>query len=363
MTKIDSRQKQWQFPSFLVVSPKRMNRWTKFLLLVGLAAPAAAVAEARFSTVVIDPGHGGIDSGAVWYGTQEKELTLPVSIMLRDQLIARGVSSVVMTRDTDVIMGLQERAEFSNKQEKPIFVSIHFNANLDRSVTGIELYVMPKSTAARELAETIEVPIKALGRRHLGVKTYNLKVLRATDHPAVVIEGGFLSNAGENRTLKTAAYQRKLVKAIADGILAYRDSKPPELMIAQANPLPDQKPPAPPKEEPKPAPKLTPIPPSELPAAALASVNSNPKPDPKPSPAADGFRVQFGAFSTPQYASNLRDELSGKGIDVVVLQRRGQTKTFHRVVSQRTFSNVKSADQWANQLVQNQGVQQAAVTR
>ncbi|MEM7011099.1 MAG: N-acetylmuramoyl-L-alanine amidase [Verrucomicrobiota bacterium] len=339
-----------------------MNRWTKFLLF-GFLAPAAAVAEARFSTVVIDPGHGGIDSGAVWYGTEEKDLTLPVSIMLRDQLLARGINNVVMTRDTDVIMGLQERAEFSNKQEKPIFVSIHFNANLDRSVTGIELYVMPKSTVARELAETIEVPIKALGRRHLGVKTYNLKVLRATDHPAVVIEGGFLSNAAENRTLKTAAYQRKLVKAIADGILAYRDSKSPELMIAQANPLPNQNPPAPPKEESKPAPKLTPIPPNELPPAALTSVNASPKPEPAPASAADEFRVQFGAFSMPQYASNLRDKLNGKGIDVLVLQRRGQTKTFHRVVSQRTFSDVKSADKWANQLVQSQSVDQAAVTR
>ena len=73
-----------------------------------------------------------------------------------------------MTRDTDVIMGLSERAQFANKQTRPIFVSIHFNANLDRSVKGVETYVMPKSQAGKELAEAIGAPLKSIGSRYIG---------------------------------------------------------------------------------------------------------------------------------------------------------------------------------------------------
>lgn len=300
---------------------------------------------------MIDPGHGGIDSGAVWYGTQEKTLTLPVSKLLREELLAMGVRNVVLTRDEDVLMGLAERAEFANKHDNPIFVSIHFNANLNRTVTGIELYVMPKSEKARELAETLAVPLQGLGRRFIGVKPANMKVLRVTDHPAVIVEGGFLSNSTENRLIKTGDYQKKLVKAIAEGIVAYRD-----LSGAKPGPAPV---PAPAQTQlgaaTRPAPKLTPIP--------VAGQPADPPRAPTPSPTTAGFRVQFGAFSQPRNATNLRAELQGKGIEAVVLQRVGETKTFHRVVSQRTFSDAGAAGRWADDLVQNQGVEQTAVTR
>ena len=86
-----------------------MIRWTSILLL-GLVVAASSTAAPRFKTVVIDPGHGGLDSGATWYGTEEKTLTLPVSKLLREQLQAMGVQNVVMTREGDALMGLAERA-------------------------------------------------------------------------------------------------------------------------------------------------------------------------------------------------------------------------------------------------------------
>ncbi|MFT5467445.1 MAG: N-acetylmuramoyl-L-alanine amidase [Verrucomicrobiales bacterium] len=328
-----------------------MIRWSAIFFL-GFAV-ATASAEPRFNTVVIDPGHGGMDSGAVWYGVQEKTLTLPVSKMLREQLLARGVKNVVMTREKDVIMGLSERAEFSNKHDRPIFVSMHFNANLTTSVTGIEIYAMPRSVDGKSLAESIGGPLEALGRRWLGVKTNNLKVLRATNHPAVVIEGGFLSNRGENWLIRTEKYQRKLTAAIAEGIVAWRDSRPPETVVAKIDP---------PKAQ---APKLTPVPPEALPSPR-PSPSPAPTPAPKPEPTAvavTDFRVQFGAFSQQEFAATLKDDLKGKGIEVVILKRQGQTKVFHRVVSTRTFADANSADRWAQLLVREQGVKTTAVTR
>lgn len=330
------------------------------IFLSALIIASSAVAEKRFNTVVIDPGHGGLDSGAVWYGTQEKTLTLPVAKMLREQLQARGIKNVVMTREEDVIMGLSERAEFANKHDKPIFVSIHFNANLDTSVTGIEIYAMPKSEAGKSLGESIGRPLEALGRRWLGVKTFNLKVLRATDHPAVVVEGGFLSNRGENWLIRTEEYQKKLTAAIAEGIVAWRDSRDPEIVVAAIDPA-KAKAPTPPSHPPK----LTSVPADKLPT---------PKPKPKPAPTApksspppaaaeNVFRVQFGAFSRAEFASNLQTELKGKGIDVEIHKRQGQTKVFHRVVSSRTFENANAADRWAKELVRDRGVETTAVTR
>ena len=337
-----------------------MLNWTISLIVCG--AMSAAAAAPRFNTVVIDPGHGGLDSGALWYGTEEKNVTLPVSKLIRKELVARGIKNVVMTRDEDVILSLSERARFSNQQDKPIFVSIHFNANVDTSVTGIESYVMPNADKSRELGESIGVKLKAMGRRYLGVKTYNLKVLRETDHPAIVIEGGFLSNRGENWLVRTDDYQRKLAAAIAEGIVAYRDSvevneEPAKIMVAKAE-TPEKTDPEPQKmaaSPQKPAePKSTPPKPE-------------PKPEPKPPVAAasssNTFRVQFGSFSVPEYAANLRDELKGKGIDVTILKRQGQTKVFHRVVSNRTFPDSESASNWADQFVRKRVVKSVAVTR
>lgn len=326
-----------------------MYPWTTTLIVLGALA-ATSFGAPKFNTVVIDPGHGGLDSGALWYGTQEKDVTLPVSKLLREELKARGITKVVMTRDEDVILSLSERAAISNKQDRPIFVSIHFNANPDKSVVGVESYVMPNSEISRELGETIGVKLKAMGRRYLGVKTYNLKVLRETDHPAIVIEGGFLSNKGENWLVRTDDYQRKLAAAIAEGILAYRDSEPAnetpaKVMVAKADPEPT------PKKVEKP-------------------VSAPPTPTPKPAPAppkkvatTNQFRIQFGAFSVPAYASSLCDDLKKKGIAVEIVQRQGQTKVFHRVVSEQTFPDSESASSWADRYVKGKVSSSFAVTQ
>ncbi|MEM1296451.1 MAG: N-acetylmuramoyl-L-alanine amidase [Verrucomicrobiota bacterium] len=326
-----------------------MHPWTTSLILLG-ALSTAGLGAPKFKTVVIDPGHGGLDSGALWYGTQEKDVTLPVSKLLRDELKARGVANVVMTRDEDVILSLSERAAISNKQDRPIFVSIHFNANVDKSVVGVESYVMPNSDKSRELGETIGVKLKALGRRYLGVKTYNLKVLRETDHPAIVIEGGFLSNKGENWLVRTDDYQRKLAAAIAEGILAYRDSTPAneapaKVMVA--------------KTDPKPAPKTV-----EEPVSAPPTATPKPMPAPPKTVAkSNQFRIQFGAFSVSEYASNLCDDLKKKGIEVEIVKRQGQTRVFHRVVSTKTFPDSESASSWADQYVKSKVSSSYAVTQ
>ncbi|WP_294547973.1 N-acetylmuramoyl-L-alanine amidase [uncultured Pseudoflavonifractor sp.] len=182
--------------------------------------PSNPIDPAR-RTIVIDPGHGGTSSGAAYEGILEKDLTLPISLKLEALLKAAGYN-VVMTRSTDVYVGLYERADIANSVDADIFVSIHANAFDDPSVNGLITYYHPSSGRGRRLAQAIQTPAcQATGAKDRSIASADFVVLRETDMCAVLVETGFMTNHDELMKLNTSSYQDKLAQGIAQGIINY----------------------------------------------------------------------------------------------------------------------------------------------
>ena len=193
-------------------------------------APSVSGVSGR--TIVIDPGHGGSDSGARGpSGLLEKDVTLAVSSDLRKILETSG-ARVVMTRDTDVdVYGpyATDRQELQARVNvgaytpgMDIFVSIPCNAFTSSSANGTQTFYYPKSSDDAQLASFIQDElIAACGRRDRGISTANFYVVKHTEQPAVLIELAFITNPTEQALLGSADFQQKLAFAIARGISRY----------------------------------------------------------------------------------------------------------------------------------------------
>ncbi|MFW6163673.1 MAG: N-acetylmuramoyl-L-alanine amidase family protein [Planctomycetota bacterium] len=194
--------------------------------------PVEPLEPGRLGLVCVDPGHGGKDPGAVSpWGLAEKGVVLSASEMLVEELRKLGFRTT-MTRSTDVFIELNDRPAIARRREAEVFVSIHANASGKRSVSGMELFYWDGrlggiATAqdrreSRKLATCIR---DACVREGLSVRSKRgaaYRVLRYATMPAVLVELGFLTNRSEERRLRTSAYRRKLARAIAKGIYAYR---------------------------------------------------------------------------------------------------------------------------------------------
>lgn len=169
--------------------------------------------------IVLDPGHGGHDPGAMGI---EKDLNLNTANYLRSYLNAAG-AEVIMTRSTDVYLTLAERVEISHQYSADAFISIHYNSNPDPSPNGIETYYLPSNENERELAQLIQDGVVAeTGLRDRGVKNNgNFHVIRENQNVAVLVELGFLSNPEEYDVVTKAAYQKKAAKGIYNGLNQY----------------------------------------------------------------------------------------------------------------------------------------------
>lgn len=181
--------------------------------------------------VVIDPGHGGSDPGAIGkvLGVTDANVGLTVGQKLRDLLEAQG-AKVIMTRDTDVRVGLNDRPAMANAAEADLFVSIHANSSTKTEPNGIQVYYYAPSTNAnlyaqsyirKELASKVSSGLQAATGTNSVVMTSNLAVLRENDRPCILVETGFLSNAAEEALLATDEYRQKLANGIYQGILNY----------------------------------------------------------------------------------------------------------------------------------------------
>ena len=174
-----------------------------------------------FSTVVVDAGHGGKDSGAYRrYGPPEKIVTLDVAQRLERKLRESQIKTI-MTRDSDVFIELNDRVATENAQKNAIFVSIHFNDSRKRGTRGFETYY--HSGASFDLANTIQqkllsIPNSANG----GVHTANFRVLRLAKCPAVLVECGYLSNRSEGNQARDWEYRELLADRIAEAIVEQR---------------------------------------------------------------------------------------------------------------------------------------------
>jgi N-acetylmuramoyl-L-alanine amidase len=217
-----------------------------------------------FKTIVIDPGHGGRDPGARGQrGTEEKDITLKVALKLRDLLSQQRGIRVLMTRERDQFVELEDRAKFANAMEADLFVSIHVNSHPQRSVKGIEIYHFGEAkdqraleVAAREngtplnstgvgweylvadlltakkFEESLELAWTAKeamltnlnGRYDLvdhGVKTAPFYVLRFTSMPSILAEIAYISNSDEEDLLRTNRFPTRVAEALMEGVKSF----------------------------------------------------------------------------------------------------------------------------------------------
>lgn len=177
----------------------------------------------NFSRVVLDPGHGGNDPGSSGFGLVEKLLTLDLAKRIEKILVGKGIS-VALTRQDDVYVDFEDRARLVNSAPKTIFVSLHFNAHTDRSISGTETLYWPGSEAGRELASYVQSELgRRLVTRNRGFRPERLKVLELSDATAILIECGFISNRWESQRCGAEWFRQILAEEIVQGILRYQE--------------------------------------------------------------------------------------------------------------------------------------------
>jgi N-acetylmuramoyl-L-alanine amidase len=197
--------------------------------------------------VVIDAGHGGNDSGALRDGVREKDLTLDVALRLERLLKASGLATK-MTRTADETVSLAQRAAIANDERDCVFVSIHFDEGKRTAASGIGTFYASRQTAPVPLvaswfpfaqrvshAETSSVESQSLAELiqdslvtktqavNRGTRAEQFYVIANVRHPAVLVEGGFLSNHDDVAKLAREEYRQQLAAAISDGVMRYRD--------------------------------------------------------------------------------------------------------------------------------------------
>lgn len=175
-------------------------------------------------TVVLDPGHGGLDDGCARGGVREKDVNLAISLKVKDRLQKMGYQ-VVMTRDTDEALSLGERIQTAEEAEGDIYVSIHQNSSNLYRVNGLEIYYSAQNAKADSLrlAELIhkDVLLDTGAKARSIFEWEDIRVIREASMPSCLIETGFLTNAAERRKLADPSYQQSLADGIARGIDQY----------------------------------------------------------------------------------------------------------------------------------------------
>jgi N-acetylmuramoyl-L-alanine amidase len=182
--------------------------------------------------IVIDPGHGGSDVGAVHNGLVEKDINLDIARRLRTLLVARGWQ-VKMTRDSDVDVAspnasahdeLQARCDVANDAGARLFVSVHVNSFPTTAQNGTTTYYYKDSD--RPLADAVRTRLETIGTADKGVRKEEFYVIHHTTMPATLIETAFLSNSSDAALLRSPDFLRKVAVAIADGIGDYAANNP-----------------------------------------------------------------------------------------------------------------------------------------
>jgi N-acetylmuramoyl-L-alanine amidase len=231
------------------------------------AAPQSGPAGRRIQTVVIDPGHGGTESGAKGrFGNLEKDITLAIALKLK-ALIERGMGSeVVLTRDRDVDVSLENRSAIANNHKAGLFISLHANGAVQKKAAGSETFFLSLNATDEEtrrlaylenngsdlqshidpssdddlmmilwdmaqnayvkessrLAEYVQSELDAmLGLRNRGIKQAPFKILRGVACPAILVEAAFLSNPDEEQKLASEDYQAKIAEAVYRGLTRF----------------------------------------------------------------------------------------------------------------------------------------------
>ena len=179
-------------------------------------------------TVVVDAGHGGLERGAIGcLGDEEKDLNLAIALELKKVLSDKGIN-VILTREDDKTVSLDDRVELAQENDANIFVSIHLNSIPDIKMdinkhkgTSVYYYNSNSKNLAKTLLKTVT---EALGTRKDGIRTASFAVLRPTDYLGVLVEVAYMTNPIDSTIYTTENFAEITAQAIADGILQYIDS-------------------------------------------------------------------------------------------------------------------------------------------
>lgn len=202
---------------------RRLNLSPALVAIAAMLMLSVSAARAAFNTVVIDAGHGGQDLGASDSLVYEKHINLDVARRLERSLRELGFRTV-MTRSNDQFIPLDTRAAIANRYRNAIFVSIHFNSSYKNQVSGIETFY--RSSESKYLADLVQAAlIRNIGAVNRGVKTANFAVLKKTRHPAILVEGGFVSNARERDALTDPRYRQLVADSVARSVIAFHQAR------------------------------------------------------------------------------------------------------------------------------------------
>jgi len=202
------------------------------LLFAGGTVPAFGVKGSLVGVmIVLDPGHGGFDGGAVSAdGAREDRINLAVANYLREELIGRG-AGVALTRENDDALADNKRDDMLMRRDivknsgAHLMISIHMNKFPDKGTRGPQVFYMQGSEGGKRLAESIQARLNKASpqERKRVALTGDYFMLRTSDATAVIVECGFMSNKAEAELLQSESYQKKLAAAIAAGVADYID--------------------------------------------------------------------------------------------------------------------------------------------
>jgi len=237
------------------------------LAVCSVSGQAPAEQEQRIQTMVIDPGHGGMETGAKGkFGNLEKDITLAISLKLK-ALVERNMGfEVVLTRDKDVDVSVENRSAIANNRKAGLFISIHANGAVQKKAAGSETFFLSLNATDEEtrrlaylennssalqsridpssdddlmmilwdmaqtayikqssqLAELVQEELDALlGTKNRGIKQAPFKILAGVACPAILVEAAFISNPEEEQKLASEDFQVKVAEAIYRGLARY----------------------------------------------------------------------------------------------------------------------------------------------
>jgi len=234
-------------------------------------APSETAGKFQLRTIVIDPGHGGYDPGAVRRGIREKQIVLDIAARLEKLVRSRSNWKVIMTRDSDEFIALRRRTDIANRSpaDSTLFISIHCNAHRRSSGRGLETYLFNMRATDAEAAALAErenanekmdlayilshcyhvgtepysleaaqkvqsLLARRLSLRNRGVKRAPFYVLAGTKMPAILVELGFVSNYYDRRKLQSSSFRQKAAEALFDAIKYFDEANSKALLKADA---------------------------------------------------------------------------------------------------------------------------------
>ncbi len=180
----------------------------------------AIIDKLNAKSIILDPGHGGNDTGAMRNGILEKDLTLQIALKVRECLREKGLTNIIMTRSIDKTLSLDDRVQIANTNDSSIFISIHINASVKSEIHGIETHYYTENgyNLAKFMHKDLMDKVNAADRGLFKSKFY---VITHTEAPAVLLELGFISNEHERNELVSEERQLQSAQAIADGIIRF----------------------------------------------------------------------------------------------------------------------------------------------